>query len=182
MKLLSYAAIFGVIFYLIRRIGRISDKYAIGKELLGINYIFTLFIIAERIINMIIFIVVDDIDDDILVFIATFCSIFSILFSVYFGSFWVLRKLFQEFAGRDTMKHFAERPALKTLVTVCWKDNLIQNSTQQKEIEENQLSLNQVLASKFGFESFTQFLISELSVENILFLVEVKQYKACCRI
>ena len=183
VQLFCYAAIFGVIFHLIRRIGRIADKYAIGKELLGINICFTVFILLERIINMIVSIFGNEDEfDEILVFIASFCSIFSILFSLYFGSFWVLRKLFDGFAGSNTMKDFEGRQTLKTLVTVCMKDELIKNSTEQKEIEENQLSLNKVLASKFGFESFTQFLISELSVENILFLVEVKQYKACCRI
>eukprot|EP01084_Bolivina_argentea_P068918 125456_1 len=175
IQFIIHAIILYIVYTFIQKI-KIEDKYAIVKELKGMNLSFTIFILTGRIWGMSIFLVNKTKEP----FITSISTIFSILFAIYIGSFWVLRKLFQEFAGNDTIKNLEARRILKKMVTVC-SSGARKNETLKPEIEKHPISLNQMLSDRFGFELFAQFLITELSVQNILFLIEVKQYKACCR-
>eukprot|EP01084_Bolivina_argentea_P024270 45241_1 len=182
IHIFSFLVIFLVILNLIHRIGQISDKYGIGQELKRLNICFALFILLGRIIELVI---IGTLTVHIYAFefIASICSMLSILCALYIGSYLVLRRLFMDFLNVNTLRRMEDddkQECLLNIVTMCVNIQVKKSITQNK-MEANRLTLNQVLSSKLGFETFTQFLISELSVENILFLVEVKQYKACCR-
>ena len=187
-----YLLIFGLILYWIHRIGQIADKFGIGTELKAINLCFVTFVIAKGVAEVIEVLILDDLshsgqDTDQLrsyyILVATMCNILSILPSMYIGSFFVLRRLFSDHAKSATLRGFKRRKALRRIL-FCGKPPDEKNDNVEIEPEDDEteiFTLNEVLSTKIGFEKFTQFLISELSVENILFLIEVKQFKACCR-
>eukprot|EP00485_Elphidium_margaritaceum_P005114 CAMPEP_0202695908 /NCGR_PEP_ID=MMETSP1385-20130828/9347_1 /ASSEMBLY_ACC=CAM_ASM_000861 /TAXON_ID=933848 /ORGANISM="Elphidium margaritaceum" /LENGTH=566 /DNA_ID=CAMNT_0049351989 /DNA_START=403 /DNA_END=2103 /DNA_ORIENTATION=- len=183
-------AIFVFVLNLILRIHKISDKYWIGAELMLINICFTVFSIVGRVVNIALFVALQQHPtrtmQNALVLCTSICTMFSLFCAIYFASFWVLRRLFVEYSGTVTLKQARTRQSKMTrfvrwCTMLCFKTSTEKEEQKRAELAQHQLTLNRVLSSQKGFELFTQFLISELAVENILFLVEVKQYKARCR-
>ena len=175
-----HLVVFGNIVYWIHGIGRIADKFGIGTELKAINLCFVAFVFLREVVEVATF---GAVHRSYYVLAATLCNALSILPSLYIGSLFVLRRLLADHAAAATMRDFRERNLLRALL-FCGRKPRGGGGEDERaspEMEDELFSLNEVLSTRIGFEKFTQFLISELSVENILFLVEVKQFKACCR-
>lgn len=184
-----YLVIFGNIWKWIRRIQSVADSYGIGTELQQIEWCFAIFVLLGQIAEVLIYAL--RLDASYFVLSATVCRALSILPSLYIGSLFVLRRLFSDYGRSVTLRrtNFEEQEKMDRFECIVFC------GCPPKEEEEEEcdaaavakakcadaFTLDEVLSMKIGFEKFTQFLIAEWSVENILFLVEVKQYKARCR-
>ena len=72
------------------------------------------------------------------------------------------------------------RRRLRKFIKQQHATNTIDNTTNQKKIDpcvDNPLRLSELLSHKIGFELFTNHLVLEFAVENILFLLEIEIIK-----
>ena len=190
VHLVCYLVIFGNIWKWIRRIQSVADSFGIGIELQQIAKCLGIFILLGQIAEVLMYQFRSDVS--YLVLVSTISSSLSILPSIYIGSLFVLRRLFSDYGQSVTLRgrNFEEYDRLERIVFCrCTRSeedteediDAYIDASLQKVRDADEFTLNEVLSTKIGFEKFTQFLIAEWSVENILFLVEVKQYKARCR-
>jgi len=181
---------FGGVCYWIYRILRVHDKFEIGHELKYINFVWIVFLTLGQMVKIVLFDPMpssSESDRAAFVLISTLVNVLCILPSLYIGSLFVLRALFSHF-GRsyfDAGGHeLTERKTLESVLFCCGvcssaSDDVV--SRYDSELDDDNFPLDEVLKTQIGFEKFSQFLITEWSVENILFLIEVKQFKARCR-
>ena len=182
----AHFVIFGFIIYWIRSIRAVADHFGIGTELRDIGCCFVVFVMVGQTAKVLSITMMHDVDPSYFVLASTVCCALSILPSLYIGSLCVLRRLFSEHGRSVTMRStdYGAHGRLESIL-FCGGCTRSKGGDEECSVDEvtldAEVTLDDLLAMRIGFEKFTQFLIREWSVENILFLVEVKQYKARCR-
>lgn len=186
-------AVLFLVFYWAYKISLIQDKQFIGPEFLRINLSFGMkfiFICVSCVFSLIIALlvltnvlnIILSTNNNLIAFLSTIISLLALCLALFWASYWTWKKMHQ-MASVTTMKQI-ENERKSNVVDRFIRTSIISSTTTQQlnDNKLNEITLNETLSIKKGFEVFAQFLISELSVENILFLVEVKQYKAVVRL
>ena len=94
---------------------------------------------------------------------------------------------FRKFSYKQQTKHKKKSKKKKKKIKKKILTKNKQKKGKKKKNGENiglklpGLTLFEVFETRAGFEVFAQYLVKELAVENILFLVEIKQFKAFVR-
>ena len=173
--------------FLVLKLNNVTDRYLVRKQILTIVFIILPLLIIARLIGIIINNSIE-ISLELSVIIGSFAVQSYCCLILYFISYWLIiqdRLIIKQRQSRELAlsRNTSSSSVLanKNKKTASNKDIIDNYNNNKHNSKLKEISILNIMNNKGGFGFFANFLLSEYSIENLLFIIEWTQYKAKLR-